>query len=641
MKPLLTLLFSAVIAFSFGQSNIPVFGTVSSEERNLKECSFDKSADAIVLLDFAQSTYDEEHALITTRRLKIKILKEGGLDEGNRTISYQHADGYEEITEIEGFVHTTDENGVPFTVPLDKKTIYRNKINEFFSEVKIALPNIKVGTIFEYSYTSRKRSWGNVSDWNFQRRLPTLYSKYDLNILPGAAFQYKIYKSPLLPIDVQSPKGEGKISFAMANIPGLREEPYMDAPNYYIQRVEFQIAEYMTSYGARQKTMTTWEALSRELLIDANFGRAIEKNLGKEIDILKEVASYASELQKMKAIHNYVRRNFTSNRVLSLYAIDGIKRVWDRKSGTAGEINLTLINLLKDAGLSVNPLLVCERDYGKVNTDYPFLGQFNKVVAHVAIGGKTYILDGVDPLTPSEMIPFDLLNTNAFLLTKKNPTMITIKDDQRFLKSNLNANCELGANGLIKGTVFANNYDYSRLSRASYYKKEGKNKFTEGYLMRDGTDLNVDSLLVNNLEIDSLPLEQRYNFTVSTTVNGDYRMVNLDLFFPFDKNPFVSDIRFTNIDFGSPMYHAVTQAIKIPAGTKLESLPKPMTLVMPDNSIKLTRMSSYDDKTSTIIIRQALEIKRPVFTADEYPSIKEFFKKMTDVLKEPLILKSK
>ncbi len=641
MKTLLTLLFSIPIAYSFGQSNIPVFGAVSSEERNLKECSFDKSADAIVLLDFAQSTHDEEHALITTRRIKIKILKEGGVDAGNRIITYQHANGYEEISEIEGFVHTTDGNGVPFTVPLDKKAIYRNKVNEFFSEVKIALPNIKVGTIFEYSYISRKKHWGNVSDWYFQRQLPTLYSKYDLNILPGAAFQYKIFKSPLLPIDVQSPRGEGKISFAMANIPGLREEPYMDAPSYYIQRVEFQIAEYMTSYGSRQKTMTTWEGLSRELLIDASFGRAIEKNLGKDIDILKEVSSYTSELQKMKAIHNFVRRNFTWNRIRSFYAIDGIKRVWDRKGGTNGEINLTLINLLKDAGLNVNPLLVCDRDFGKVSADYPFLGQFSEVVAHVSIGSKTYILNGIDPLTPSEMIPFDLLNTNAFLLTKKNPTMITIKDDQRFLKSNLNASCELGTDGVIKGTVFASNFDYSRLSRASYYKKEGKNKFTEGYLMREGTDLAVDSLLVGNLEIDSLPLEQRYNFTVSTTANGDYRMVNLDLFFPFDKNPFLADIRFTNIDFGSPMNHVVTQQIKIPPDLKLESLPKALTLVMPDNSIKLSRTSSYDDKTNTILIRQGLEIKRPVFTADEYPSVKEFFKKMTDLLNEPLILKSK
>ena len=641
MRPVLTLLFYCFIASSFGQTNIPVFGSVSSEERNLKECSFDKSADAIVLLDYAQSTHDEEHALITTRRLKIKILKEGGLEEGNIIITYQHANGYEEISEIEGFVHTTDGNGVPFTVPLDKKAIYRNKIDEFFSEVKIALPNIKVGTIFEYSYTSRQKSWGNIRDWRFQRNLPTLYSKYDLTILPGAAFQYKIFKSPLIAIEVKSPQGEGKISFAMANIPGLREEPYMDAPGYYIQRVEFQIAEYVTSYGARQKTMTTWEALSRELLIDARFGRAIEKNLGKDIDILKEVSSYPSELQKMKSIHNYVRKNFSWNRVRSFYAIDGIKRVWDRKSGTNGEINLTLINLLKDAGLNVNPLLVCYRDYGKVSADYPFLEQFSEVVAHLVIDGKTYIINGIDLLTPSEMIPFNLLNTNAFLLTKKNPTMITIKDDQRFLKSNLNASCELGTDGVIKGTVFASNYDYSRLNRTSYYKKEGKDKFTEGYLMRDGTDLTVDSLLVNNLEIDSLPLEQRYNFTVSTTANGDYRMVNLDLFFPFNKNPFLSDIRFTNIDFGSQMFHAVTQQIKIPPGLKLESLPKALTLVMPDNSIKLSRTSSYDDKTNTILIRQGLEIKRPVFTADEYPAVKEFFKKMMDLLNEPLILKSK
>ena len=54
---------------------------------------------------------------------------------------------------------------------------------------------------------------------------------------------------------------------------------------------------------------------------------------------------------------------------------------------------------------------------------------------------------------------------------------------------------------------------------------------------------------------------------------------------------------------------------------------------MPDRSISLTRASVYDEKLNTIVIRQRLEIAKPVFTNEEYASVKEFFKKMMDMLK--------
>ena len=150
MKFGFALLFICTAIFANGQTNIPSFGMVTDEEKNLKECIFDKSASAVVLLDLAQSNHDEEWALITTNRVKYKILKESGLSYGNISIYYDTRDAYEEITDIEAVVHTTDANGVPVSIPLDRKSIYKNKVDENRSVVKIALPGIKVGTIFEY-----------------------------------------------------------------------------------------------------------------------------------------------------------------------------------------------------------------------------------------------------------------------------------------------------------------------------------------------------------------------------------------------------------------------------------------------------------------------------------------------------------
>jgi hypothetical protein len=108
-----------------------------------------------------------------------------------------------------------------------------------------------------------------------------------------------------------------------------------------------------------------------------------------------------------------------------------------------------------------------------------------------------------------------------------------------------------------------------------------------------------------------------------------------------EKSPFVSDNRFTNIDFGTQVSNSVTLVLTIPASMKPETLPKNINLVMPDKSISVSRIVEYDASKNTITSRVKYNVSRPVFTAEEYFSVKEFFKKMVDLLNEPLVLKNK
>ena len=54
-------------------------GEVSKEELTLKECSFDKDANAIIFLHEAVSDHDFNGQLVTTHHIRLKILKEAGL----------------------------------------------------------------------------------------------------------------------------------------------------------------------------------------------------------------------------------------------------------------------------------------------------------------------------------------------------------------------------------------------------------------------------------------------------------------------------------------------------------------------------------------------------------------------------------
>ena len=218
-------LFLNVYHFAFAQQ-VPEFGQFTTEEIAMKECSFDKTAEAVILLDKAISNYDDQYNLITGRRIRLKILKEKGISRGNIKIFYTHRNDFENIGRIKGIVGSKDENGNLEFTKLELKSIFKRKVNENYSELTFAMPNVKVGSIIEYEYESIMDSYSGLQDWYFQSDIPTVLSSYNLYIAPTLEFTYIVRKSEFMPATVQPEPSEGRVYFEMKNIPGLRDESY-------------------------------------------------------------------------------------------------------------------------------------------------------------------------------------------------------------------------------------------------------------------------------------------------------------------------------------------------------------------------------------------------------------------------------
>ena len=128
--------------------------------------------------------------------------------------------------------------------------------------------------------------------------------------------------------------------------------------------------------------------------------------------------------QKMKTIYKYVQDNMAWNEYLGIWAFDGVKSAWKDKKGTVGEINLILVNLLRDADLKAHPILVSTHDNGVVNTSdagtlyAPGYYQFNKVMAYVEVNDKVYVLDATQKQTPAHLLPPDVLATEGLVIEK-------------------------------------------------------------------------------------------------------------------------------------------------------------------------------------------------------------------------------
>jgi hypothetical protein len=191
-------------------------------------------------------------------------------------------------------------------------------------------------------------------------------------------------------------------------------------------------------------------------------------------------------------------------------------------------------------------------------------------------------------------------------------------------------------NGLVKGTASVDFYDYARIGKAQQYHSN-KEKYTEQFA---ATGLKIDSFKVDGLELDSAQLHHNFSLEYETGKSGSYSLLNYNFFMGFEKNPFVSDYRFTDIDFGVSSRYLLHGIFELPEELKVDATPKNITLRTPDQALQIIReVRQRDNKTVEVSIR--LELNNTQYDAADYSIIKDFFGKMIDLLNEPIVLKEK
>ena len=598
----------------------------------MKQCIFDPEADAVVLLDQAIANYDNSHHLITERRIRIKILSQKGIEQADVAIPFYSRDEFENLSGLQAYTFNFDD-GKSSVAAVEKKAFYTERTNTHWSQMKFAMPAVKVGSIIEYHYISTMKHYGGLDEWRFQTSLPTMKSAYLLHILPNAEFAYSVQKNSKYQVIIRPMPDEGKIYFEMNNVAGLRLEPYMDAPRDYQQKVMFQFSGYFSS-GTRQNVNTTWKALANDLMTDKSYGSQLDKDL--KIDAIKTlVANEPTATAKVKAIYEYVKKNITWNGIDSKYASDGVKAVWDRKKGTSGEMNLLLTNLLKSAGIEAYPILAAERDYGKIDSTYPFVDKFNKTVVLAIADSRQFVLDATQENCPLGLTPYPLLGTSAFLVDRKNFNLIRIAPGNRFYKNSITIKGELDIKGLLTAETKVESFDYAMQSALDGIKSD-KKKFVANNFEKPYEGLTVDSFLIVPPPSDELPLDQYVKFKQQLNQSGGYTLLNPNLFTGLEKNPFISSIRFTNVNFGYPYNITVEETFKVPAGTKIE-LPEDKALRSNDKTIEAFKQVRFENNELKVVMRFVQTTT--LVKAENYPVIKDFYKKMIDMLNEPVLVK--
>lgn len=620
--------------------DIPAFGKVDKAELEMKECDFDRNAEAVVLFDVGEISCSIAGGAVYSElqcHVRIKILKDKGLDRADIHIRYYSYRGIQNVKNLSAQTYNLDQEGNVVVSKLEKKLIYNKKIDSRRSEEVFTFPEAKAGSVIEYKYTI---TGADLDDWYFQRSIPVKFSRYIIT-LPN---EFEVYCQQVcsLPVELKNEsRGIHNVKkYTMKDIPALRDEPFISCESDYLQRVEPRIIAVNTPMR-RHSFVRSWPQVIKGLMEDEDFGMQLKKEIPRTADLDEQLKRLTDPFQKMTAIHNYVRKNMEWNGYKSIWALDGVKSAWKEKKGTSGEINLILVNLLKDAGLNAHPILLSTREHGRVMASLPGVSQFDKVMAQVKIGDKKYILDGTEKFTPSTLIPEEVMFSEGLVIEKIDTYEWgwTQLWDEKQLNRNLTLlQASISEEGKMSGEALVYSYDYARLNRLPAIKKD-KDKYIEQYFTSKMDGLSIDSFRIDNIDQDTLPLMHKIYFKQPVTASGDYQYFSLNMFSGLEKNPFIADSRFSDVFFGTNQQYSVIGNFRIPNGYSFETLPKNIRMIMPDTSISVTRMISTAD--NTVSVRMMLDFKKPFYSIEEYPYFKEFYKQLFTLLNEQIVFRKK
>lgn len=627
------------------------YGDIKAEEINLNQYSPDSTAPAVMLCSYARTYFSFEGASIKLYYeaiFRIKILKKEGYSYANVEIPYyQNKRKRLKITTLKAHAYNM-ENGELVETKVEKEDIFDQKLDKNHFLKKFTIPKVKEGTIIEYAYSIKSDYAFDLPGWEFQKKIPVLYSEYRLAIpefmkieflpqclsantkpdtLPWNTFyELGIYSSRLL-------------KWVQKNIPKIEDEPYIGTTDSYLSRIDFLLREISFADQHSINYIYSWYQMSVDFWDEESFGKVIQNKKGIDKIVDRITTGITDEQEKMKSIYSYVRDNFRSDDYYgSPIMRQPVKEILETKKGTPAELNLIMLSMLNYAGLNAFPVLISNRSHGKIIEKFPIVERFDHVIACVVIGTDTTMLDANDPLRPLGLLSEEAMNGKGVLLKDEGYQILNVKN---VLSSayDVKAVIDVHPDGSIDEQLKISHQGYPALEERHGLQTDKfetrlsallKEEMLEGKLLSSGAE---------NVNDPDLPLI--YNCTLNSKsflqTNDSGFLLSPFLSLGHINNPFNAETRKFPVDFGFGWDENYDITIKIPVGYTFTEIPKAQSVQWEDGS--LTFKYNIESDHQQIRLKSYFSNTNPFFQVEDYARLRAFFAQMSDALSEQVIFK--
>lgn len=632
-KYALAVLLFASLASRAQDSPVKPFGQVSMEEMKINMCPYDSSATAMILFDKGDADMAVARGSSYNRHVRIKIFKKEAADIYATAVVY-----FEKDEQFFGKFKASTYNlaeGKIVETKIGEDALFKGKFDKTTNQARFTLPQVNEGSIIEYTYTISSYELFGLPNWQFQYRIPVLWSEYNTSIPIYFTFR-KDWHGYLRP-QIEESKNNGDINhLVMVKVPAFKDQPFMTSEENYISKLLLHLEKLWVPGQMEKIYIKSWPSVASRIYESDLWTQIKTSGYLKKI-VEEQTAGITDPEKKIHALFDYVKKNITWDESTDVYPDHQFKEVLEKKKGTSSEINGILVSLLMKADIDANPMVIRTRRKGFIKPFLPMASQFNDVICHVKLGEKTMLIDATNPGLPITALPERCLNGQGLLIRKETSDWIEITTvkSRRVVSSDF----VLSDDGSLSGYLTISRDGISASDMREGFKKEGEEQYIKGLLEGKNWDVskstfeNIDDYKTSAKEIHELAIPE-YGQAA-----GPLIYINPIVYGRQEENPYKLEKREYPVDYASPFDRVYLGKITLPDGYTVEELPKPKIFVLPEGGGKyvynVTHMGNALNVISQFIINKSS------FSTEEYPVLREFYTQVVSKQNEQVVLRKK
>ena len=443
------------------------FGKPTKEELTMTTYAPDPDAEAVVLCrltDVEYSVQTDGYLVDYHEKIRIKVLKPEGAKYAQVTIPYyvvpqdkdklytsqmalrpQHIDINGAVTYDEGasrsistniatnYIHESIEEvkataynmeGSKTTKSKFKGEVALEQLDDETWQARFTIPDVRQGTVIEYEYTRHSELFYRLHDWQAQQEIPVAYARLTVTIPRHLLFNLEqhgsqqligkqestsmIYKLVSDPLAAPTTVMAYRYIFTGQDLKGAPSDPNVCLADYFTG-----VTAEVSSFGLRSTPpadyANTWEHVDQVLMADDNLGKMIEDHSPLREQLQAEnIQTIANEQERAAAVCRLVFSHVKWNGKYAMWARNA-QETLQQGGGNSADINMLLMQTLREAGLKVNPVVMRPRNLGALPLTFPTISKLtNYVVGVKTRNAGTVYVDASSPEGKLNTLPEQL-----------------------------------------------------------------------------------------------------------------------------------------------------------------------------------------------------------------------------------------
>lgn len=622
------------------------FGKVSKEELEMTEYKPDSAAVAVVLYENRNIQVDLSAGGAFVKdvdvHMRIKILKEEGTEWGDFSVmKYVSQSVPEIVTGIEVVTYNLENDKVVPT-KMSREFIYTEDVSSSLQKISFYAQDVKVGSVIEMKYSIHSDRFWEIDDVYFQKTIPVNWVESQVSIPGFFTFNKKLHGS--LPVQYDSklePKNLFGYQYEMVvdkfvavDLPAFKYEPYIYYPRQYFSFVTYDIRSLRLPGMDTKYYGVSWDDVDNTYV-----NSQIMTRFRAQCQFKEQVAALPEEgtdIEKIASAVSLVKDNVVWDEKYKVFP-EPVGQVVKARSGSNADINCLIAGCLREMGYTVDMVLVKMRSSGMLLDFQPERNPYDTFILRVTgSDGSQYYLDGGSPHGYINVLPPDLLVTNARLVRPNVPgewvdlTRLTRNGTTMTVATTLTDDLRLSGEYTCKET---GNTSYS--TKESYSESDDE----QDYISEIETDLaiEIDDITFGQMKEYSSSSQTEYKFHKDLDASGDFVYINPFLVKFHSADTFQSLQREFPIDF--PFTYSLTYifTFTIPEGYAVDQIPE--NRIFKFQPLASTARCSCTVNGNTVQMVYNFSQNKMMCGPEYYQDIRSYWKHLADIYDVVLVLK--